>query len=396
MRLGFEATYCMNVVRRFLTLPLRRQLPCFYIIGFPKCGTTSLANHLKMHPAFSCIDGLPWHDVLSKESHYLNGVMGARSACSKTIYRSFFPTILSRWWAECVKGVSEWMCFDACPLPACLPYTARRIHKLTPNAKLIFMVRDPVNGCFSAEIMLRNIGVDLKWSFMEDLVPSDPRFAETAEDTAFWKMLSKIGPDDPLPPQMMKQFYERCSTVLRCGRYAERVKPFLDLFPKENIMFVDFKEFITNTESVVKQVVEFIGADPGMYKYKELPAGMAGERKGRRMHPAVRCKLVEYFREYNLRLYAMLGRDFGWTESDIEEGVDADNNNNGKAPATSKEKELVAVVRKSSRVAAMGQPVVRKNSSVLSGVSQPVRRVVSITARASQEPPKIRAMEEDM
>lgn len=256
-----------------------------------------------------------------------------------------------------------------------------------------------MNGCFSAEIMLRNIGVDIKWSFMEDLIPSDPRFAETTEDTALWKMLSKIGPDDPLPPQMMKQFYERCSTVLRCGRYAERVKPYLDLFPKENIMFVDFKEFVNNTESVVKQVVEFIGADPGLYKYKELPAGMAGERKGRRMHPAVRCKLVDYFREYNLRLYAMLGRDFEWTESDIEEGLDADNNNNnnGKAVAASmKEKDVVAVVRKSSRVAAMSQPVIRKSSSVIGGVRQPVRRVVSIIATASQEPPTIRAMEEGM
>lgn len=224
---------------------------------------------------------------------------------------------------------------------------------------------------------------------MEDLVPSDPRFAETAEDTAFWKMLSKIGPDDPLPPQMMKQFYDRCSTVLRCGRYAERVKPFLDLFPKENIMFVDFKEFITNTESVVKQVVEFVGADAGLYTYKELPAGMAGEKKGRRIHPAVRCKLADYFREHNLRLYALLGRDFGWSESDIEEGINADNNNKKAATITSsKGEELVAVVRKSSLAAALSQPVIRKNSSMIGGISQPARRVISVTASASHEPPR--------
>ncbi len=67
MKIGFEATYCMNVVRRFLTLPLRRSLPAFYICGFPKCGTTSLANHLRQHPALSGLDGMPWHDVLNKE-----------------------------------------------------------------------------------------------------------------------------------------------------------------------------------------------------------------------------------------------------------------------------------------------------------------------------------------
>lgn len=34
-RLGFEGAYCINVVTRLLTLPLRTSLPDFYIIGFP-------------------------------------------------------------------------------------------------------------------------------------------------------------------------------------------------------------------------------------------------------------------------------------------------------------------------------------------------------------------------
>lgn len=38
LRLGFEVTYTMNCVRRFLTLPLRRRVPDFYIVGFPKVG----------------------------------------------------------------------------------------------------------------------------------------------------------------------------------------------------------------------------------------------------------------------------------------------------------------------------------------------------------------------
>lgn len=33
LRTGFEALYCMNVTRRFLTLPLRRSLPDCYIVG---------------------------------------------------------------------------------------------------------------------------------------------------------------------------------------------------------------------------------------------------------------------------------------------------------------------------------------------------------------------------
>ena len=35
LRVSFEASYCINVLKRFFTLPLRRKLPDFYIVGFP-------------------------------------------------------------------------------------------------------------------------------------------------------------------------------------------------------------------------------------------------------------------------------------------------------------------------------------------------------------------------
>jgi hypothetical protein len=35
LRLGFEGAYCINVVTRLLTLPLRTALPSFYVVGFP-------------------------------------------------------------------------------------------------------------------------------------------------------------------------------------------------------------------------------------------------------------------------------------------------------------------------------------------------------------------------
>ncbi|CAD7702472.1 unnamed protein product, partial [Ostreobium quekettii] len=107
LRLGFETMYCINVLKRFLTLPIRPYTPDFFIVGFPKAGTTSLANHLRRHPAIDGIVGPPCHDTLSKESHFFNGVLGRSNAHSKTLYRSFFPTVFRRWWAEAVLGVEK-------------------------------------------------------------------------------------------------------------------------------------------------------------------------------------------------------------------------------------------------------------------------------------------------
>jgi hypothetical protein len=221
MRLGFEGAYCINVVTRLLTLPLRTALPDFYIVGFPKAGTTSLAAYLQAHPAISGVDGLPHHEALRKESHFLAGALGrgARAATSPALYRSFFPTVVARWWAEAVLGVdrvsgrlgagpaggtcggplaprrselrkarrlapstlpapafTQWMCFDACPTYVCLPYAAERLARLTPAAKIVVMLRDPADGLFSSETMLRNLGCPLPWTLTEpDQGEADPR-----------------------------------------------------------------------------------------------------------------------------------------------------------------------------------------------------------------------------
>lgn len=259
-RLGFEASYCMNgerrmvseprpplsggvecsyrqratssvycrhplpppsppvVVRRYLTLPLRPHLPHFYIVGFPKCGTTSMCTYLKQHPCIDGLDGLPYHEILEKwvgrvsgsgavgtlgggwacqetqslprlwarlphshslthppslthhqisnsqtpphlsprESHFYVGALGRSSTTSTSAYRSFFPTIVASTLARVRHG--NWLCFDACPVHACLPHVPARMKAMTPNAKLVFMMRDPLAAVISGELMVSVCG----------------------------------------------------------------------------------------------------------------------------------------------------------------------------------------------------------------------------------------------
>lgn len=232
-RLSFEASYCAHVTYRLLTLPLRPYLPSVYVLGFPKCGTTALAEYLKRHPAVAGVAGLPWHPVLSKESHFFNGVLGRTHASSPALYRSFFPTLLTGWWRRVGCRAGGFFCLDACPLPACLPFAAARIAAITPGAKLVFCVRDPLEAAFGVEVLLRNMGLPLDWSFMEDVIAADPRFAETPDDAAFWERLEGVGPGEALPADLPARLFSRCSSVLRCACFADRIKPFLEVFPRE-------------------------------------------------------------------------------------------------------------------------------------------------------------------
>jgi hypothetical protein len=311
-RISFEATYCMNVTRRFLTLPLRRRVPDVFILGFPKCGTTALAQYLMQHPAISGVDGLPWDAALGKESHFFNGVLGPRTTHSKMLYRSFFPTMVTRWWREVVLRCGTWKCMDACPLNACLPYVAERIKKMNPNAKLIFMVRDPVEAAFSAEIMLRNTGMELDWSFMEDVKAADPRFVESPEDESYFENLTQLDSRfDALPYDLPERIFSRCSSVLYFSKFADRMAPYLSRFPRENIQFVEFREFNAQPQKSVESVMEFIGVDPSRFEFKPV-AMWSGERRGRRMHPAVKHKLQSYFALPNQRLFAIIGKAYPW------------------------------------------------------------------------------------
>eukprot|EP01023_Acetabularia_acetabulum_P066773 TRINITY_DN9063_c0_g2_i1.p1 TRINITY_DN9063_c0_g2~~TRINITY_DN9063_c0_g2_i1.p1 ORF type:complete len:214 (+),score=40.64 TRINITY_DN9063_c0_g2_i1:31-642(+) len=199
----------------------------------------------------------------------------------------------------------------------CLPSCAPRLHQINPNATIIIMLREPVSSIFSAEIMMRNMGVPLPWSLMEQLKSNDQRFTETPEEKNFWKQLTMLKIDDPLPTDLPHKFFFTLHSYLRISKYYDGIKPFVDLFGAENVMFVEFGEFVGNTENVVKNVLEFVDVEVERFRFRKLPAGMKTEYKGRRIHPSVERKLRQYFKQHNQKLYEFLGVDLGWDKEDV-------------------------------------------------------------------------------
>ncbi|KFM26970.1 hypothetical protein F751_2056 [Auxenochlorella protothecoides] len=333
---GAKAILTRLVVRRYLTLPLRPHLPHFYIVGFPKCGTTSMCTYLKQHPCIDGLDGLPYHEILEKwvgrvsgsgavgtlgggESHFYVGALGRSSTTSTSAYRSFFPTIVASTLARVRHG--NWLCFDACPVHACLPHVPARMKAMTPNAKLVFMMRDPLAAVISGELMLRDLGMPLQWSTLGEHDLAGDSLAETEEDSAYWAAVEKLPLDEPLPADLMQRFYSTTDPrpALRAAKYADCLDRFLRAFPKENMMFVDFADFVAQPEATVRSVLKFVGADAALpaYAFKPMPPGMQGKPRGRTMHPAVKQRLRQYYRSSNLALQQMLGRSLSWFGEDV-------------------------------------------------------------------------------
>lgn len=81
-----------------------------------------------------------------------------------------------------------------------------------------------------------------------------------------------------------------------------------------SIQFIEFREFNAHPQQSVENVMEFVGVDPKKYTFKPVEM-WSGERRGRRMHPAVKRKLYHYYALPNQRLFAIVGKAYSWGDT---------------------------------------------------------------------------------
>lgn len=123
-----------HAVRRLGTMMSLGSLPTFLIIGAQRCGTTSLYDSLTGHPSI-----LP---ALRKELHYFDNNY---DKCLEW-YKAFFPLRLPR---ETNSTANPPLRGEATPYYIFHPRAHQRIADVLPNAKLIVVLRNPVDRAYS-------------------------------------------------------------------------------------------------------------------------------------------------------------------------------------------------------------------------------------------------------
>lgn len=180
-------------------------LPNFFIIGAAKAGTTSLFYYLDQHPdVFMAED---------KELHYF-----CDPDCAKwlPLYRERFPVDAP------VRGEASTLYTRS---PA-IPGVPERMAALVPDARLVYLVRDPVERALAS------------WR-EERFHVTERRPAEEAFQN----------PEDPH------------NAYVAGSRYAEQLQGYLDHFPAEQVLVLDQRELATDAATVVARVVDFLGLE---------------------------------------------------------------------------------------------------------------------------------------
>jgi hypothetical protein len=261
-----------------------RPLPDFLIVGTKRGGTTSLWNYLIQHPLVPRLFPA-WN---TKTSHYFEENWDRGEAW----YRSHFPTERQRAALERKHGAPP-KAGEAAPLYMYHPLVAGRVKALMPPARIIVLLRDPVERAFSHWKERRTEGKETL-EFPAALAAEDERTAGERD-----RLIAE--------PGYISEAYDWYAYRAR-GRYLEHLEPWLTLFDRSQLLFVTSETFYREPAGTYAKVLSFIGLPP-----YELPAyDVFNDRPSKGMDDAVRAELTDYYRPYNTALAERLGMPLGW------------------------------------------------------------------------------------
>jgi Sulfotransferase domain len=259
------------------TTSLMRMLPGFLIIGTAKGGTTSLHQYLEKHPNVG--------RILNKEVNFYN----YNYEKGLGWYRSYFPLKMKRVMAG-----------DSSPNYMIQPHAPRRAFQVTPNAKIIALLRNPIDRAFSHHNM--NL---MRKEIHENLSFEDAIEAEEARISA---ELSAMLENEDYVGSYIGSNYSHFS-YLRSGFYADQLEQWTKFFPRDQILVIQSEVLFESPSTVYNQVLKFLDLpEHELKEYKNAnPRSYASP-----MNPDTRKHLNNYFRTHNERLYDFLGTSYNW------------------------------------------------------------------------------------
>jgi hypothetical protein len=185
-------------------------LPTFVIIGAMKCGTTSLHHYLAQHPEV-CMPRRKETDFFIAEMNYQRG---------PAWYESLFTRPAKACGEASPNYAKSWR-FAGVP---------ERMHSLLPQARLIYLVRDPVERMISQYKHLYASG----WE--------DRPLAAAMEGA--------LGGDGRSP-------------YLNDSRYHRNLEPFLAQYPLDSVLVLAAEDLERQRLATLRRVFEFLGVDSG-------------------------------------------------------------------------------------------------------------------------------------
>jgi len=251
------------------------RLPDFLIIGAQKGGTTFLYNLLRGHPYFKA--------AVQKEVHFFDT---PKFSLGVDWYRAHFPPQQ--------RNDSRVITGEASPYYPFYPHAARRVAETITQAKLIALLRNPVDRAYSDYQDTLRQGHEVM-GFNEALNLEEERLRGEKEKILLDEDYRSIN-------------YRRYSYLSR-GIYVDQLKEWHKHFDPEQLLILKSEDLFDRTLEMFNLVARFLGLpERDVEVSKERNTGRYSEP----MASGTRRWLQDYYEPYNKKLYEYLGVDFGW------------------------------------------------------------------------------------
>lgn len=229
-------------------------MPDFIIIGTQKGGTTSAAKNLAEHPDVSMARNGKSSELhfFDRDSEYLKGV---------DYYRSYFR--------DTGKAQGE-------KTPAYIRITKahERMYLTAPNAKLILLLRDPVDRSYS------------RWNHLRQ---------RENHGNFDWSSSN------------FDQVLEHDRAALQDSQYIDQIESLLNYFPRKQLYIGVSERIRSNKLAEYNKIFRFIGV-PSLSTGTEFREHHVRSYESP-MSARSRTILLDHFRPYNKRLFEFLGYD---------------------------------------------------------------------------------------
>src|SRR5579872_2288731 len=196
--------------------------PDFFILGAPKCGTTSLAAWLAAHPQIYFSPTKEPHFFNTDHKRFINSLEG---------YEKLFDGATARHTA--VGEGSVWYLYSETAVANILAYN--------PDARFIAMLRNPVD-------MAPSLHEELVFTGREDV----------ADFATAWSLQEVRRHGGQLPRMVWESKYVECGELCSLGAQVERL---FATVPRERVKLVMLDDLMKNPGETYRAVLQFLGVD---------------------------------------------------------------------------------------------------------------------------------------
>ena len=260
-----------------------RPLPDFLIIGADESGAIHLYRALSAHPAVcrSVAGEVHFFDV-----GYTYGVRW---------YRAQFPTRARREAIE--RRISNrTIAGEVSPYYLFHPFAPTRAAELVPEAKLVALLRNPVERAILRYELMTRLGREHR--SLEDALMADARRLEEG------RSFEPRDYDDPNGPARHHTYLER-------GHYMEQLQRWYGCFDSSRILVLEARA-VTAQEGM-RRTLEFLGLPEGA-EVPTIPFDSCPQIDG-----ALWKRLSGHFAPHNERLFDLLGEQWDWNGRSSQE-----------------------------------------------------------------------------